>query len=198
MDPRYDVLDDATRLAREFIESLPERPVGERATLEELRARLGRELTDRGEDPRTVLADLARDADPGLVASAGPRYFGFVIGGGLPVALAADWLVSTWDQNTGGYAPGPATSVVEEVAADWVRDVLGLPAGCGVGFVTGCQMAHFTCLGAARHAVLRDTGWDVESQGLQGAPEVRVIAGDQVHATVLIAARLLGLGLDRV
>jgi glutamate/tyrosine decarboxylase-like PLP-dependent enzyme len=198
MDPRYDVLDDATRLAREFIESLPERPVGERASLEELRARLGRELTDSGEDPRSVLADLARDADPGLVASAGPRYFGFVIGGSLPVALAADWLVSTWDQNTGGYAPGPATSVVEEVAAEWVRDVLGLPAGCGVGFVTGCQMAHFTCLGAARHSVLRDAGWDVEAHGLQGAPEVRVIAGDQAHATVLIAARLLGLGLDRV
>src|SRR4051812_45928543 len=114
MDPRYDVLDDAARLAREFTDSLPERPVGEQATLEELRARLHRDLTDAGEDPRTVLADLARDADPGLVASAGPRYFGFVIGGTLPVALAADWLTSTWDQNTGGYAPGPATSVIEE------------------------------------------------------------------------------------
>jgi glutamate/tyrosine decarboxylase-like PLP-dependent enzyme len=198
MDPRYDVLDDAVRLASEFIESLPERPVGETASLEELRERLGRELTDAGEDPQAVLADLARDADPGLVASAGPRYFGFVIGGSLPVALAADWLVSTWDQNTGGYAPGPATSVVEEVAARWVRDVLGLPRDCGIGFVTGCQMAHFTCLAAARHAVLRRVGWDVEADGLHGAPEVRVIAGDQTHATVKIAARLLGLGIDRV
>jgi glutamate/tyrosine decarboxylase-like PLP-dependent enzyme len=198
MDPRYDVLNDAVRLAEEFIDSLPERPVGQTVTLEELRDRLDRELTDKGEDPRTVLADLARDADPGLVASPGPRYFGFVIGGSLPVALAADWLVSTWDQNTGGYAPGPATSVVEETAARWVRDVLGLPSDCGVGFVTGCQMAHFTCLAAARHAVLRRAGWDVEADGLQGAPEVRVIAGDQAHATVLIAARLLGLGIERV
>src|SRR4051794_10980574 len=153
MDPRYDVLDDAARIAREFTDSLPERPVGERATLEELRSRLDRELTDTGEDPRTVIAELARDIDPGIVASAGPRYFGFVIGGSLPVALAADWLTSTWDQNTGGFLPAPSLSVVEEVAAGWVRDLLGLPADCGVGFVTGCQMAHFTCLAAARHAV---------------------------------------------
>ena len=97
------------------------------------------------------------------MASAGPRYFGFVIGGALPVALAADWLTSAWDQNGGGYVASPALSVAEEVAAGWVRDLLGLPAGCGVGFVTGCQMAHFTCLAAARHAVLRDVGWDVEA-----------------------------------
>src|SRR3954464_10530402 len=105
MDPRYDVLDDAARLAREFIASLPERPVGERATLEELRTSLGRELTDQGEDPRSVLADLARDTDPGLVASAGSRYFGFVIGGSLPVALAAGWLGSPRGQKTRGHAP---------------------------------------------------------------------------------------------
>src|SRR4051794_34051846 len=109
MDPRYDVLDDAAHLAREFIASLPERPVGDRATLEELRPRLGRELTDRGEDPRSVLADLARDADPGLVASAGPRYFGFVIGGSLPGALAAGRPLSPWGPNNGGHAPRPAT-----------------------------------------------------------------------------------------
>ena len=198
MDPRYEVLDDAARLAAEFIDSLPERPVGEKATLEELRDRLTRELTDEGEDPRTVLADLAADVDPGLVASPGPRYFGFVIGGSLPVALAADWLVATWDQNTGGYTPGPATSVAETVAADWVRDVLGLPADCGIGFVTGCQMAHFTCLAAARHTVLQKAGWDVEADGLQGAPEVRVIAGDQAHVTINVACRLLGLGYERI
>jgi glutamate/tyrosine decarboxylase-like PLP-dependent enzyme len=198
MDPRYDVLDDAARLAHEFLDNLPERPVGALADIDELRERLARPLTDEGEDPRAVLADLARDVEPGLIASAGPRYFGFVIGGSLPVAVAADWLISAWDQNGGGYTPAPALSVAEEVAGGWVRELLGLPATCGIGFVTGCQMAHFTCLAAARHAVLRDAGWDVDGQGLQGAPEVRVIAGEQAHVTVKVACRMLGLGGDRV
>jgi glutamate/tyrosine decarboxylase-like PLP-dependent enzyme len=198
MDPRYDVLDDAARLAHEFLDTLPERPVGARADLGELRARLARPLTDAGEDPREVLADLAGDVEAGLVASAGPRYFGFVIGGSLPVAVAADWLTSAWDQNSGGYVVAPALSVAEDVAGGWVRELLGLPATCGVGFVTGCQMAHFTCLAAARHAVLRDVGWDVDGQGLRGAPEVRVIAGEQAHVTVKVACRMLGLGGDRV
>src|SRR3954451_20932746 len=198
VDPRYAVLDDAARLAHEFIDSLATRPVGAQEGLEELRERLARPLTDAGEDPRAVIADLARDADPGLIASPGPRYFGFVIGGSLPVALAADWLTSAWDQNGGGFVASPALSVVEEVAAGWIRDVLGLPPDSGVGFVTGCQMAHFTCLAAARHAVLRDAGWDVEADGLQGAPEVRVISGDHAHTTVPVASRMLGLGFDRV
>jgi glutamate/tyrosine decarboxylase-like PLP-dependent enzyme len=198
MDARYEVLDDATALAHGFLDGLGTRPVGARATLDELRARLARPLTAAGEDPRAVIRDLAADVDPGLVASAGPRYFGFVIGGALPAALAADWLTSTWDQNTGGYAPAPALSVVEEVAAGWIRELLGLPARAGVGFVTGCQMAHFTCLAAARHAVLRDAGWNVEADGLQGAPEVRVIASTHAHVTVGTACRHLGLGADRV
>src|SRR4051794_38070185 len=198
MDPRYDVLDDAARLAREFTESLAERPVRATAGIEELRGRLRRPLTDAGEDPRAVIADLARDADDGLIASPGPRFFGFVIGGSLPVAVAADWLTSAWDQNGGGYVASPSLSVIEEVAARWVLELLGLPAGSGVGFVTGCQMAHFTCLAAARHAVLRDAGWDVEADGLQGAPEVLVCAGEQAHVTVTVACRMLGLGAERV
>src|SRR3954454_3986166 len=198
MDPRYEVLDDAARLAQAWIESLGSRPVGVQAGIEELRARLVRPLTDTGEDPRAVVEDLARDVDPGLIASGGPRYFGFVIGGALPVALAADWLTAAWDQNGGGYVASPSLSVAEEVAAAWVRDLLGLPPDCGIGFVTGCQMAHFTCLAAARHAVLRDAGWDVDAQGLQGAPEVRVIAGAQAHVTVKVACRMLGLGFERV
>jgi glutamate/tyrosine decarboxylase-like PLP-dependent enzyme len=198
VDPRYDVLDEAAALARGFVDSLPSRPVGASADLDELRARLVRPLTDGGEDARTVIADLARDVEPGLIASAGPRYFGFVVGGSLPVAVAADWLISAWDQNTGGFVAAPALSVAEEVAAAWVRDVLGLPAGCGIGFVTGCQMAQFTCLAAARHAVLRDAGWDVEARGLQGAPEVAVIAGEQAHVTVAVACRMLGLGEERI
>ena len=172
--------------------------MGASASLAELRSRLTRPLSDDGEDPRAVIEDLAHDVEPGLVASAGPRYFGFVIGGALPVAVAADWLTSAWDQNGGGYVVSPALSVAEEVAAGWVRDLLGLPAGCSVGFVTGCQMAHFTCLAAARHAVLRDAGWDVEAEGLQGGPAVRVIAGEQMHVTVTVACRMLGLGAGRV
>src|SRR3954451_8444935 len=198
VDPRYEVLDDAARLAHEFVESLATRPVGAQEGLEELRERFARPLTDAGEDPRTVIADLAQNADPGLIASGGPRYFGFVIGGSLPLALAADWLTGAWDQNGGGFVASPALSVVEEVAADWVRDVLGLPPQSSIGFVTGCQMAHFTCLAAARHAVLRDAGWDVEAQGLQGAPEVRVVAGADAHVTVQVACRMLGLGAERV
>lgn len=197
-DERYDVLDDAARLAREFIDGLPDRRVGESEGLEELRARLARPLPDAGVDARVVIEELARDVDPGLVASAGPRYFGFVIGGALPAAVAADWLTSTWDQNAGGFTPAPSLSVAEEVAANWVREILGLPSDCGLGFVTGCQMAHFTCLAAARHAVLRDVGWDVEADGLQGAPPVRVLAGEHCHVTVRVACRMLGLGGEQI
>jgi glutamate/tyrosine decarboxylase-like PLP-dependent enzyme len=198
MDPRYAVLDDAARIALEYIDTLPDRHVGATASVDELRARLRHELTEAGVDPAEVIAELAHGIDPGLAASAGPRYFGFVIGGGLPVAVAADWLTSAWDQNAGGYATSPGASVVEEVAAGWVRDILGLPEQAGVGFVTGCQMAHFTCLAAARHAVLRRVGWDVEGQGLNGAPEILVIAAESAHITALVACRLLGLGADRV
>ncbi len=198
MDERYEVLDNAARLAREYVDGLHARRVGAEADIDELRARLARTLSPEGEDPRAVISELARDVEGGLIASAGPRYFGFVIGGALPVAVAADWLTSAWDQNGGGYVASPALSVAEEVAAGWVRELLGLPADCGIGFVTGCQMAHFTCLAAARHAVLRDVGWDVEADGLRGAPEVRVIAGEQLHVTVTVACRMLGLGAERV
>jgi glutamate/tyrosine decarboxylase-like PLP-dependent enzyme len=197
-DSRYDVLDDAARLARQYLDGLSDRPVGARAGLDELRAGLMRPLTDEGEDPRLIVENLARDVDGGLIASAGPRFFGFVIGGSVPAALAADWLVSAWDQNGGGFVASPALSVVEEVAATWVRELLGVPASSGVGFVTGCQMANFTCLAAARHAVLRDAGWDVEANGLQGAPRVRILAGEYAHVTIAVACRLLGLGQDLV
>jgi glutamate/tyrosine decarboxylase-like PLP-dependent enzyme len=198
MDPRYDVLTDAARLAREFVDGLAERHVGATAGLGELRERLARPLTDAGEDPRTVIAELAADLEPGIIASTGPRYFGFVVGGALPAAVAADWLVSAWDQNGGGALTAPGLAVVEAIAAGWVRELLGLPADCGVGFVTGCQMAHVTCLAAARHAVLADAGWNVEADGLQGAPPLRVVAGANAHITIARACRILGLGADTV
>ncbi len=198
MDPRYDVLADAARLARAYVDGLAERPVGPTASVAVLRERIGRPLTQAGEDPRTVIAELAADADPGITASAGPRYFGFVVGGALPAAVAADWLTSAWDQNGGGALTTPALTVVESVAADWVRELLGLPPDAGVGFVTGCQMAHVTCLAAARHAVLADAGWNVEADGLQGAPALRVVAGANAHVTIGRACRILGLGAERI
>ncbi|MEA2170354.1 MAG: hypothetical protein QOF76_3654 [Solirubrobacteraceae bacterium] len=189
-----ETLDEAHRLAREYLAAVGERPVGARSTPDGLR----RPLTDAGEDPVTVLRDLAADADPGLVASAGPRYFGFVVGGSLPVALGADWLVSAWDQMAGMYDSSPAAAIAEDVAAGWALDILGLPATASVGFVTGAQMANFTCLAAARGAVLRTAGWDVEADGLFGAPPITVLVGDEVHVTVLAALRMLGLGQARV
>ncbi len=198
MDRRYDVLTDAARLARDYVDGLAERPVGAHAGIAELRERLARPLTAAGEDPRTVIAELVADVEPGLVASAGPRYFGFVVGGALPAAVAADWLTAAWDQNGGGSITSPGLAVVEAVAAGWVRELLGLPAGCGVGFVTGCQMAHVTCLAAARHAVLADAGWNVEADGLQGAPALRVVAGANAHVTIARACRILGLGAGTV
>ncbi len=195
-------MDDALRLAFEaslaFRHSLAERPVGARSSMADLRAALSRPLSDHGESAATVIADLVRDADPGIVAQPGPRYFGFVIGGSSESALAADWLTSAWDQNSGLYATSPALAVVEETCAKWLLDLLHLPMGSGVGLVTGCQMAHFTCLAAARHDLLRRVGWDVEQEGLQGSPRIHVVVGDEVHVTVPRALRFLGLGAGRM
>ena len=133
-------------------------------------------------------------AEPGVVGIPSGRYFGFVIGGALPAALAADWLTSSWDQNAGLVACGPSAAVVEEVAGEWLKDLLGIPASASFSFVTGCQMAHVTCLAAARHAVLERVGWDVESHGLAGSPPITVVAGDRRHVTIDRALRLLGIG----
>lgn len=159
---------------------------------------LGTPVPENGQDAATVIADLARIAESGLVAETGPRYFGFVIGGSLPVTTAADWLTSAWDQNSGLYATSPAASVVEEVAASWLLEILGLPTHCSVGFVTGCGMANFTGLAAARHYVLRQAGWDVELDGLNGAPKITIILGEEAHVTIHTALRMLGLGTRSV
>jgi glutamate/tyrosine decarboxylase-like PLP-dependent enzyme len=196
--PAFEALEAAARAARVYLSSLADRPVGASATLADLRAALGGPLPAQGADPATVVTDLARSADGGLVASAGPRYFGFVIGGSLPAALGADWLTSAWDQNAGIYATSPAAAVVEEVAAQWLLSLFGLPSSASVGFVTGGQMANTTCLAAARHAVLRRAGWDVEQRGLYGAPEIEVVVGAEAHVTVLASLRVLGLGAGRV
>jgi glutamate/tyrosine decarboxylase-like PLP-dependent enzyme len=198
-DTRTDAaLRRAAELAREFVAGLPTRPVHATATLETLRARFGGPLPDEGEDPVAVVEALAANAEGGLIGSAGPRYFGFVIGGGLPAAVGADWLTSAWDQNAGLYVIGPAAAVAEEVAGAWAADLFGLPAGVSVGFTTGATMASFTGLAAGRHALLRETGWDVERQGLFGAPELPVVVSDESHVTIFAALQMLGLGRDRV
>jgi glutamate/tyrosine decarboxylase-like PLP-dependent enzyme len=188
------LLELAAQLGAEHVDAAPERHVGWRADAVELRAGLGRELSLDGEDGEAVLRELAADAEPGLVTSLSPRYFGFVIGGVLPVARAADWLTVAWDQNAGGYSCSPAAALIEEVAGGWARDLLGLPVQASYGFTTGCQMAHVTALAVARHAVLARRDWDVDQRGLHGAPPVRVIVPDDRHITIDAAVRLLGLG----
>ncbi len=194
MPERTRALSTAAARAEDFLRSLDERPVAAAADATAVRERLGGPLPERGEDPEAVIDALAEGADPGLVASAGPRHFGFVIGGSLPAALAADWLVSAWDQCAAFHSLSPAAAAIEEVASEWTLDLLGLPADAGVGFVTGAQGANTTALAAARHAVLGRAGWNVERDGLQGAPGVNVVCGDQAHATIFTALRLLGLG----
>ena len=185
-------------IATAYLRALPERPVLVDQDVASLRAALVTALPETGEDPIAVIERLASDADPGIVSMAGPRYFGYVIGGAVPASLAADWLTSTWDQNAGLYSCGPAASVVEEAVGAWLIDLLGLPAGTSYGLVSGCQMAGFTGLAAARHAVLEAVGWDVEAKGLIGAPEIDVVVGAEAHSTIGGALQFLGLGRDRV
>jgi len=197
-DPESDEpLERARQRAGAWLASLADRPVGVPVEPPPVRAAIDDRLPERGLPATQVLDDLATAMEPGLVASAGPRYFGFVTGGSLPVALGADWLVSAWDQDAATYVMSPAAAVVEEIAGGWVLDLLGLPAGAAVGFVTGAQMANVACLAAARRALLAAAGWDVETDGLAGAPEVTVVIGEQAHATVVQALRLLGFGSGR-
>jgi glutamate/tyrosine decarboxylase-like PLP-dependent enzyme len=155
---------------------------------------IGDPLPEIGEDSRLIIESMARAAEPGLVASNGPRYFGFVTGGSLPAALAADWLTSAWDQNASLHVMSPAAAAVEAVAAEWLVALFGLPVGTSVGFTTGATMANFTALAAARHAVLARVGWDVRERGLARAPHVAVVVGAHVHASVQVALRMLGFG----
>ncbi len=189
-----DLLIRTAEIAADWLQSLDRRPVAASATVDELRSRLGGPLPRSPVDPLVVVEDLARAAEPGLVAIPSGRYFGFVIGGGLPAAVAADWLTSVWDQCPGFYACGPAASVVEEVTGAWLRQLLGLPEGASFAFVTGCQMAHITCLAAARHHILHAVGWDVEELGLSGSPPIRVLVGARRHVSVDRALRFLGIG----
>ena len=191
-------LSRAAEHAFAWLDGLDARSVATTASLEDLRARLGQPLAARGVPALQVIDDLVADTQGGILGSQSGRFFGWVIGGGTPAAMAADWLTTAWDQNAGIHACGPAASVVEEVAAEWLKDLFDMPAGTSVGFVTGTQMAHATCLVAARHAVLRDRGWDVERQGLAGAPPIRILANAERHGSVDRAVRFVGIGSDAI
>jgi glutamate/tyrosine decarboxylase-like PLP-dependent enzyme len=192
------LLTAAAQRATRYLNALKERSAApSKEALHDLH-RFDEQLPEQPTDPERVLALLDDFGSPATVASAGPRYFGFVVGGALPAALAANWLASAWDQNGGMVAFSPVAAKLEEVAIGWLLDVLGLPAGCGAGFVTGATQANFSGLAAARHAILARQGWDVERQGLFGAPPITVVVGDEVHVSLLKALSMLGLGSERV
>jgi glutamate/tyrosine decarboxylase-like PLP-dependent enzyme len=180
------VFRDVADYAQTFIESLDERRIQPTVTADELHERLGGPLPEEGSEPDAVVAELIEAAEPGIVAIPSGRYF------------AADWLTSVWDQNAGLYIAGPAASVVEEVSASWLAELLGLPSNVACAYVTGCQMAHVTAFLVARHVVLERAGWDVERRGLAGSPPIRVVVSDERHVTVDRALRFVGIGADQL
>ncbi len=199
LDPNFRAaLDTAFANVISHLESLDTSSVAATTDLKTLRQRLAKPLDDEGLPPEQVVAELARAVEGGLLGTAGGRFFGWVIGGAVPAALAADLMTSGWEQNAALYACSPAAAVVEEIAGGWLKEILRLPASASFALVTGCQMAHVTCLAAARHALLANRGWDVEQKGLAGAPQIQILSSDQRHATFERAVRLLGLGLSNV
>src|SRR5215208_2606319 len=187
------LLHRTAQMAEEYLATVRERRVGPSLGFEDMLATLDGPLPEQGEDAEDVLEALAA-LEPGMAATAGPRYFGFVTGGALPVTVAADWLVSTWDGPHFGRVVSPAGAAVEDVTARWLLDALELPRDARVGFVTGAKMANLVGLAAARHRVLAAEGWNVEEQGLAGAPRVRILVGEEVHVSLVKALRLLGFG----
>jgi glutamate/tyrosine decarboxylase-like PLP-dependent enzyme len=192
------LLESAAARAARYLEGLEDRTVEPTEDAIEALARFDEPLPRGTTDPESTLALLDELGSPATMAMAGPRFFGFVIGGSLPVALAANWLASAWDQNTGLYRVTPTTSVIEEVALGWLLDLLRLPPGCAGAFVTGATVANFTALAAARRSVLARAGWDADADGLFGAPPITVIVGAEAHPTLIKSLGLLGLGRRRL
>ena len=176
-------LSAALNYALDHLGSSDTSSVAATASLSTLRQRLDLPLNDDGLDATRVVTDLVGGVEGGILGSAGGRFFGWVIGSPLPAALAADWLTSAWDQNAGLYACGPAAAVVEETAGRWLKEVLHLPTTASFALVTGCQMAHVTCLAGARHALLQRRGWDVEHEGLSGSPAIRILTSSEKHGS---------------
>ncbi|MDJ0955825.1 MAG: aminotransferase class V-fold PLP-dependent enzyme [Arenicellales bacterium] len=193
----YPELERAAQLATQYLQKVDDCRVDDALEPEKLRDRLTKKLTTEGIPSQQVIEELFDDAGAGLLNTSSGRFFGWVIGGALPVAIAAEWLTAAWDQNAGASAVAPSAAIVEEVAGQWLKDILRLPQSASFGFVTGCQMAHFTALAAARYRVLRNKGWEVEVQGLSGSPPIRVLVGEH-HETILRALRQLGIGTNAV
>ncbi|HET6628409.1 MAG TPA: pyridoxal-dependent decarboxylase [Woeseiaceae bacterium] len=196
MMERDALLDKAAQHARRYLDGIGERPVGATVADGELERRLGGPLPEAGRSAAEVLDELAAAARDGTVATQGPRFFGFVVGSSLPVATAADWLVAGWDQNAGLHILSPLNAVVEQVAGDWIRDIVGLPGSWTAGYVTGGSMANFTALAAARRHTLHAAGWDVEADGLYGAPPIRFLVNEEAHYSISTSLRMLGLGVN--
>lgn len=194
--PYRPVLENTLAHALKYLDELDKAPVSTGISYSALQASLAHPLNEIGISPEQVIDELVNDTRDGLIGSAGGRFFAWVIGGAVPASLAADWLTSTWDQNAAMFASSPAEGVIEEVCGAWLKDLLGLPRDASFALVTGCQMAHFTCLAAARNAVLARCGWDVERKGLIGAPPVRILASELRHSSIECALRYLGFGTD--
>jgi glutamate/tyrosine decarboxylase-like PLP-dependent enzyme len=193
-----DSLEYAAACAMSYLAELDQRPVGAPTDAAALRARIAKPLCRSGLPAKQVISELAADVDGGLHAVASGRFFAWVIGGSLPAALAADWLTSAWDQNAHTYGTGPAAAITEQVVGGWLKEILGIPSLSSFALVTGCQMAHFTCLAAARHALLTRRAWDLETNGLSGAPAIRVLTSEQAHGSIDRAVTLLGMGTSNL
>lgn len=191
-------LQTAFALAQSHLDNLETSSVATTTDLQTLRSLLAKPFRDASLPPEQVLSELAAAVAGGIVGSASGRFFGWVIGGSLPAALGADWLVSAWDQNAILSACSPAAAVVEEITGKWLKEILGLPGSASFAFVSGCQMAHVTCLASARHQLLATSGWDVEEQGLAAAPPIRILASDARHGALDRAVRLLGFGSSHI
>jgi glutamate/tyrosine decarboxylase-like PLP-dependent enzyme len=181
-----------------YRDTLLHRPVGVALSHDELAAMVNTELPDDGETPDIAIRSLITSVEKGLVNNANPRYFGFVTSGALPISVAADWLVSVWNQNAQVYSSSPAASIIEDVVAHWLMELLSLPPDASVGFVTGTQMASFTALSIAKNAVLRKFGWDIDTNGLQESPHINIVCGECCHATIHSAIRMIGLGTKNI
>lgn len=181
-----------------YLKTLDKTSVSSTASLADIRQRLGHPLADKGMEATKVIDELVADTEGGLLGTSGGRFFGWVVGGSIPASLAADWLTSVWDQPAALYASGPAIAVIEEICGQWLKELLGLPQQASFALVTGCSMAHVTCLASARNALLAKHGWDVERRGLSGAPQIRIISNNQRHGSIDRSIRLLGLGNDNV
>jgi glutamate/tyrosine decarboxylase-like PLP-dependent enzyme len=193
-----ELLHDAAMRAASYLDGLDARKVAPDPAAAAALEALDVPMPAKGDAPSRVIADLDTFGSPATMAMAGPRFFGFVIGGALPVTLAANWIAGAWDQNTALYNATPATSRIEQIALRWLVELLGLPSETGGAFVTGATVANFAALAAARHVVLARAGWNVEADGLFGAPPIQVVVGEEVHPTLVKSLGLLGLGRNRV